>query len=850
MSLALCCCLLLAAPEPLVVCDFDGPDVAWRSKFDKLEVVPAEGRRKALQMTIDLSQAPQYDWIRAVDLMLDVRPFGYLNVRIAGDGHGVGIVPMLIHKVPVDGQHPYGEQIASAENRFVVPVDAAGKLYSFPLSAFNGLEPMAADVNQVSFSLRQRVGDAQPATLVFDDLSLSADPLGEVVPEAVPYPPADIAVPDMQALCDCLNLELPELAAVKAAAAQQDWDAAKQAWLDHLRARTSPKWTFSRRDKDAIVQVVNEQFNGFGGSIRGADAALARDFNWLGVRKQLDHDLTWLHGPVEWTHVLSRFGYWDPMGQSWWATGDPKYSEDFVFMMEDWVHDNPVPRILTNGRGANGTVWRTLETGIRGDGWWDALEYFVDSEAFDAEAAFVFTKSMIEQARHLDRYTVAMRKGNWQVVECTGLAAVGIMLPEAKEAPEWRKRSFEYLIKHMEDDVYPDGGHSELTPGYHSWVMERFLKVALLCKANGYEVPGLLERHEKMFEFLMALARGDRRTPPYGDAGTGVGIAGWMGLGALLYDRPEMRYLAADKPQGSWIWLFGPQVVADYQQLKSEPPASTFSWLPNSHYATMRTGWTPDDLAVTFDLAPWGGGHSHQDWLQVLLWAGGRDLLLDSGQYSYDQPLSGQYFRKAAAHSVVLVDGQIPGTANPTPLAAQTTPQADFVCGEAPAGDGSVTQRRSVLFVKPEYVIVVDHLLGEGKHQVTRTWHLPDCQPVVEGDTVRTAFDKGWNVAITAFDGTKPTLGQGYLPKGGAAVKDAPVAEYTCEVTLPCALVTVLRPYASAMDGAAFKASVDGMAVGVEATVGGRTDHLRIPQDGSAEVRLGDAAALSLGGME
>jgi len=41
----------------------------------------------------------------------------------------------------------------------------------------------------------------------------------------------------------------------------------------------------------------------------------------------------------------------------------------------------------------------------------------------------------------------------------------------------------------MAEDVYPDGGHSELTPGYHAWVMERFLKVALLCRANGYEVP-------------------------------------------------------------------------------------------------------------------------------------------------------------------------------------------------------------------------------------------------------------------------------------------------------------------------------------------------------------------------
>lgn len=852
MPFALLCCLLVpAAPDPLLVCDFDAQSATWRSKFDRLEVVEAEGRGKVLKLDINLAERPNYDWVRAYGLQLDLRPYRYFNARLGGDGHGAGLAPMLMQTAPASGENPHGEIIAGANNYLIVP-DGPWQLISVPLSAFANLDAIAGNINMVNFSLRQRHGEAAPGTVLIDDISFSTTPLGKLVPEDVPYPPADITVPDMAALCDGLDLTRPDLAAVKAAAEQHDWPAAKQAWLDHLRARTTPRWTFSRRDREAIVKLVNEQFNGFGGSIRGADTALARDFHWLGVRKQLNHDIDWLQGPVEWTHVLSRFGYWNPMGQAWWATGDAKYPEDFVYMMQDWVADNPVPRILTNGRGPNGTVWRTLETGIRGDGWWDALEYFVDADAFDAEAAFVFTKSMIEQARHLHRYTVAMRAGNWQVVECTGLAAVGIMLPEAKEAAAWRQRAFEYLVRHMEEDVYPDGGHSELTPGYHTWVMERFLKVALLCQANGYEVPGLLERHERMFEFLMALARGNRRFPSLGDAGSGGSIESWMGLGALLYHRPDMRYLAADKPSGGWIWMFGPQVVADYARLESQPPASTFSWLPQSQYATMRTGWTPEDLAVTFDLAPWGGGHSHQDWLQVLLWAGGRDLLLDAGQYSYDQPLSGSYFRKAAAHGVVLIDGQIPGTCDPTPLVAETTPAADFVAGEAPAGDGTVTHRRSVLFVKPDYVVVVDHLLGQGPHRVTRTWHLPECEPLAAGRTVQTPFTEGWNVSVTALDGAPVTMTKGWLPKGGADAKEAPVAEYHADVALPAVLVTVLRPFEGDAEKIAMQAELSGLVANIDVTVGGRSDRIRVTPDvvdgARATVTLGGAAPLKLGG--
>ena len=51
-----------------------------------------------------------------------------------------------------------------------------------------------------------------------------------------------------------------------------------------------------------------------------ANKVLARDFEFLGVRKQLAHAPEWLQGPVEWTHVLSRFAYWQDLGLAYWGT--------------------------------------------------------------------------------------------------------------------------------------------------------------------------------------------------------------------------------------------------------------------------------------------------------------------------------------------------------------------------------------------------------------------------------------------------------------------------------------------------------------------------------------------------
>ena len=49
--------------------------------------------------------------------------------------------------------------------------------------------------------------------------------------------------------------------------------------------------------------------------------------------------------------------------------------------------------------------------------------------------------------------------------ESSGLATIGIMLPEFKEAADWRERGFHYLVEHMQKDVEADGSHWELPPG-------------------------------------------------------------------------------------------------------------------------------------------------------------------------------------------------------------------------------------------------------------------------------------------------------------------------------------------------------------------------------------------------
>lgn len=589
-----------------------------------------------------------------------------------------------------------------------------------------------------------------------------------------------------------LDLARPDLAGVRAAAEVRDWPRAKQAWAQHLATRTAPCWIWSRRDRPMMQKLFDQQFGGLARFTNAANKVLARDFTLLGVRKQLGQKMQWLQGPVEWTHVLSRFAYWNDLGCAYWGTDKGIYAQAFADLLEDWIISNPVPRQVSNDRGKNGSVWRTLEAGIRGQSWFDAMEFFMDAPEFDAQAKYLMTRSLVEHAKYLEDWEITFHAGNWQVCEASGLATIGMMLPEFKAAAGWRQRGLNLLVKHMQQDVEPDGMHWELTPGYHTWVMNEFLKVSRLCQVNHIGIPGLLTRHEKMYEVLEKLARPNHTIPPIGDAGNGAGsIEGNIGLGALLYHRPDFRFLAANTCAEDWMWLLGPEVCDHYAALVSSPPVFTSVLLPDAGYAVMRSGWEAQDKYLLFDCAPWRGGHSHQDRLQVTVFAG-RDLIEDSGMCSYDEPVSRQ-LRQSAAHSVVLIDGQEQLSADPKLLDWQTDASADFASGQV-AADGFLHQR-SVLFVKPSYWLVLDKISGPGTHEVTRLFHFPIGPANIEGNAAQTAFPNGTNIRVQPVDDARLEMRSGLLATGLVTVEKAPVAALLSQGLLPQTLCTLLLPF-------------------------------------------------------
>jgi hypothetical protein len=80
---------------------------------------------------------------------------------------------------------------------------------------------------------------------------------------------------------------------------------------------------------------------------------------------------------------------------------------------------------------------------------------------------------------------------------------------------------------------------------------------------------------------------------------------------------------------------------------------------PYAGYISIRSGWESDDNYLLFDAGPVGYRHAHQDKLEVILWAYGREILYDPGRENYDpdNPYQ-QYCLDTFSHSTGLVDNR------------------------------------------------------------------------------------------------------------------------------------------------------------------------------------------------
>ena len=524
---------------------------------------------------------------------------------------------------------------------------------------------------------------------------------------------------------------------------------------------------------------------------------------------------------VKVTWELNRHQHFYALGRAYWLTSDEQYARTFVGHIESWLRQNPFQM------GINWTS--NLEVALRAISWLWAYHFFRHAEiAQDFWAKFLQTLYL--HGDYIERYlTIHYNPNNHIIGEATGLLMLGLFFRDQNVGERWMEKGLRLLEREIERQVNPTGGSKEASLGYHRFVMEFFTLAYIICQKNNLLFSkSFRKRLEKMYDFLALLLRPDGTAFEFGDYDDGrafkltsaasTDFRPSLSTGAALFNRGDFKASAGRFCEESF-WLLGQQGYETFQNLQSESDLEFSHMNKDNGLCLMRAG---EDKALLFDFGPLGIGkvcpHGHADALSIQLYWGGKELLIDPGTYTYNgKPLWRNYFRGTSAHNTIVVDEEHQSTPNRTfrwlklarskPLGWFSGDYVDFARGEH---DGyrrlvdPVTHERSILFIKPDYFVLVDSFSAALQHLYEQCFHLPPGKVATSKDgsvflclgrkgLIIKPLDKDkLNLAI--LKGSKTPI-QGWISRAYGLRRPAPVVKYSGRME-GCGLIpTILFPF-------------------------------------------------------
>ena len=542
-------------------------------------------------------------------------------------------------------------------------------------------------------------------------------------------------------LFDALDYSLPETQPILEALNKGDSTAARHAFAECVRASIKPEIYFSIPGK-VIKPELTDTLK------RDAERALRHEMVSCGTPMKFEGKVDWYANPTynqyrEWPWQLSRHPELVYLANAYRATGEERYAEGCAELFDSWVKQAVCP-----GYDAPQTAsvcWRTIECGIRmGLTWPDIIHSCVNSAAFNDDILIDWCKSVYEHSeRVLARFTV----GNWLIHELNGLAQSGLIYPFFKDSKSWIETAFRKLSEELEKQIYPDGFQFELTTGYQGVVVRHYMAVMEVATAYNYPVPkNFYDMIEKMLNVYVVLRLSSNRVPNINDGGHASPKSQLAPYARYFPENELFRWIMTDGKEG-------------------KKPDFNSVLLPYAGMVLFREGWSTDDVSAFFDAGPFGEAHQHEDKLNLIICANGRNLLAEANTYAYDTSDMRKYVVSTRGHNTVRVNGMDQNRLKgykwqhellsvKADVTFDVTDELEVARGYYDEGYGPEKQdlarhERGVIFVKKPKVgrpffIVVDRLTSETENAYESIWHFDVPEITLTANGIKSAD-------ITAF---------------------------------------------------------------------------------------------------
>jgi hypothetical protein len=368
---------------------------------------------------------------------------------------------------------------------------------------------------------------------------------------------------------------------------------------------------------------------------------------------------------------------------------------------------------------------------------------------------------------------------------------LGALLVISGEEPSvrlWLTKVAATYISHLSPWGGSDGGYSNGT-SYLLWdvgdsllvwdLIDRVLHVPIYTKPWISELPRFV---------AYTLPPG---TPAglFGDGAEVKRTEEWGRLGRAIMSRfhtPLARWYAAQLPEGDPArlhLLLSPVVSAVVEEQIRFPSSALFA---DIGWAALHSDLADRErVSVYFKSSRFGSfNHSHADQNSFVVFSGSEILAMDSGYYDfYNSPHWLGWYKQTKAHNAITIDdgrGQSlgrdgTGTIGSSGRIVQFVQNTDFdlVTGDASVayGDTITKAERTLIFIRPSTIVIVDKLAATDPKQWEWNIHTPT-PLLLQGQSYRSDSGRGdMCLDVAAPDPIGVSSGQGYpIPPASGVV--------------------------------------------------------------------------------
>lgn len=413
---------------------------------------------------------------------------------------------------------------------------------------------------------------------------------------------------------------------------------------------------------------------------------------------------------------------------------------------------------------------RTLETGERLNRWVDVVDALLDTDVFDTRLdefcnIISFMWGDCNYLSTLDISNGSYWWSNWRIVANAGFFKAVEYLPEFSAHDTWREK-VEYNVEYTFDLLYnSDYSFTEAGPSYAAWCAKLFgdcIKAALM---SGNPMSAVFTEKVKY------AARNALESYYPNGYDSNIGDSNY---------RDQMYYFESLDE----IFNHSDNIINSYVSGKDKNSDYLTHYYDSTNSAYMRNSWDPNDAVyVNFTNNP-SDGHYHPDSNQVLMYAYGSPLLVDSGRYSYASTNSiYNTLRTAQSHNTIEADGLNMGThssaAKSNALTYKNTNDSFDFFASTQNGYSDVSHTRNVFFSRSGFGIVTDYVTGSSSRAYRQNWHfMPSSGAKIEQNVAKTAFTDSPNITIAVASASSAAIKQGYHSADYGLVSESNYASF------------------------------------------------------------------------